>query len=291
MRRIRIHAVAVALLATGCNRDNPTEPGKDQPAHAMPIETAANATTDTANLARVVATIETDNGGTTEFLDLGDGHIGIGERTPRNSRSAALPLVAHHDATPLEVYMALTPKDAGIPMPLMRDHQLRAQRSATLAETPRRLSAKGLTMSSLQTPGLEPYACDAFGFDWIDDWTEAFDGITTYRAALYRHQEIGMITFYPGAYVYYGTNTNSKTYLGACNGDAFDDLLMSVHRRISGVWVNLFQVSIGSYEKYTFYSGIPAFYRGRAQAPGRAIVEHYGVAAAWTISPGLAVAH
>ena len=56
------------------------------------------------------------------------------------------------------------------------------------------------------------YACDAFGTEWIEDWKAAFVGITKYRAADYKHNHVSPLTFYPGAPVYYGTNTNSPIW-------------------------------------------------------------------------------
>lgn len=149
----------------------------------------------------------------------------------------------------------------------------------------------GATVASMATPGTEPYACDAFGWDWIDDWKDAFLGLTKYREATYLHQRQGAFTFYPGAAVYHGTNTNSKTYLGACNGDSADDLTVTIQRRISGQWVTIATVAVGGYEKFTFYSGLWASYRGKAQGADGSVVEHYGVGAAWTPSPGLVSAH
>ena len=139
--------------------------------------------------------------------------------------------------------------------------------------------------SPLADPGYDYYACDSFGTEWVADWKAAFVGITKYRAALYPHNYSPPLTFYPGAPVYYGTNTNSITYLGACNGDSQDDLIMEVHRRISGTWTKIYEATIGSYEKYTFYSPIPAAYRGRTYGAGGSVIEHYGIGAAWTLSP------
>ena len=143
--------------------------------------------------------------------------------------------------------------------------------------------------SPLADPGYDSYECNHFGYDWVEDWKAAFVGITKYRAAAYAHNYAPPYTFYPGAPVYYGTNTNSITYLGACNGDSQDDLIMEVHRRISGTWVKIYQATIESYEKYTFYSPIPAAYRGRTYGADGSVVEHYGMGAAWTLSPSEAI--
>jgi hypothetical protein len=43
--------------------------------------------------------------------------------------------------------------------------------------------------------------------------------------------------------------------------------------------------TIRSYEKYTFYSPIPAAYRGLTYGANGSTIEHYGVGAAWTLAP------
>jgi hypothetical protein len=180
----------------------------------------------------------------------------------------------------LEVFRALE-RSAAAPAALLRDHARRAKATGRAVLVPNEVE---VVAADLQDPGREPYICDPFGGQWIADWVDGFTGITKYRAATYRHFKTGSYTFYPGAAVYYGTNTNSVTYLGACNGDEFDDLTFEVHRHIGGAWMNVHQVDIAGYEKYTFYSPIPARYRGRVSGAGGATIEHYGVGAAWTLS-------
>lgn len=279
--------IAIGLAATACDRDGLTSPSTARRADEMPFEAVARPDSVTTDMARAVATVDLGTGGSVTFLGLDDGQIGVAERVPRTGQFVARRMFEQFDATPLEVYLALQPRGTMAPEALVRDHRLRAAVSRTVTEAPRVLSAVPIAMS-LASPGVEFYVCDAFGWDWIDDWKAAFVGITKYREATYRHQQSGNFTFYPGAPVYEGTNTNSKTYLGACNGDAYDDLVVEIHRRISGAWVKVHEVTLDSYEKYTFYSGVPSSYRGRAHAVGGQINEHYGVGAAWTLSPGVA---
>jgi hypothetical protein len=73
-----------------------------------------------------------------------------------------------------------------------------------------------------------------------------------------------------------GTNTNSKTYLGACNGDDEHPLDLEVHRWIGGRWKWILTARVYGGTKYTFYSGIPARYRGKAHGANGDTVEHYG---------------
>ena len=138
----------------------------------------------------------------------------------------------------------------------------------------------------LEIPGYGPYTCDPLFQAWNADWPASFVGITKYRAAAYSHALSGSFTFYPGAPVYHGTNTNAITYLGSCNG-SYEILTMEIHRRISGVWKNVLTVAVHNGEKYTFYSGIPAGYRAVLRSPPMLIVDHYGYGAAWTLSPPL----
>ena len=116
----------------------------------------------------------------------------------------------------------------------------------------------------------------------IDDWKRAFLGLTKYREAAYLQQPQGAYTFYPGSAAYYGTGTNARTYLGACNGDSADALTVTIQRRAGAQWVAVAAVAVGSYERFTFYGGLPASYRGRVRGANGSVVERYGVGAAWT---------
>ena len=61
---------------------------------------------------------------------------------------------------------------------------------------------------------------------------------------------------------------------------------MEVHRRIDGEWVKIYETTLDSYQKFTFFhSPIPAAYRARTYGAGGTTVEHYGLGAAWTLSP------
>ena len=139
----------------------------------------------------------------------------------------------------------------------------------------------GTTMAGTSVPGLE--SCPATtGWDWIDDWKSAFLGLTRYREAAYLQQRQGAYTFYPGSAAYYGTGTNARTYLGACNGDSADALMVTIQRRAGAQWVAVAVVAVGSYERFTFYGGLPASYRGWVRGSNGSVVERYGVGAAWT---------
>lgn len=262
--RISLAALAVAMLAAaGCRPDDLTSPSAPG----------------------VVATVELAHGGAVTFLDLGDGHIGLAEQAPAAAAFVAVPMVQRQQATPLEVYLAFRPDWADLPDRLVRDHQRLAMARGG-SPGPRLLAAPAAGASAFDDPGHGSYTCEHTGVQWVADWKAAFAGITKYRAAAYLHNYPPAYFFYPGAPVYYGTNTNSKTYLGVCNGDDEHELRLEVHRWISGKWKWILTAAVQGGVKYTFYSGIPARYRGKTYGAGGETVEHYGVGAAWSLSPG-----
>jgi hypothetical protein len=237
--------------------------------------------------ARIVATITLQNGAKLEFINPGDGHIDIAERTAQ-----VVPFVSHEmllrsNATPLEIFLTLNP-GAVAPQALVADHYRTANGG------PRDLAVPASATFEFDDGTVEPYICDPFFLadDWVNDWKAAFAGVTTYSAAVYLHH-FPAYTFYPGAGVYYGTGTNRETYLGVCNGTWDVDVIMSVDRwvvtdvspTVTWGWGNVHQVEVANGEKYTYYSGHPTGrYRGRAEGEGGMAVSHMGVAAAWTPS-------
>jgi hypothetical protein len=284
--RIPFIAFAAALAAAGCSQDDPMSPSARYEAGEMPVESPSTSDEVAGVPAGVVATVSLANGGEIRFLDLGEGHIGFVERAPATAEFAAIAMVEREQATPLEVYLALRPGGADAPDRLVRDH---ARVAMTRGGTPaaRLLTAPAAVPRSLNDPGRESYDCDPFGWQWIADWKAAFVGVTKYREAAHIHQLPTSYLFYPGAPVYYGTNTNSKTYLGVCNGDDDHPLDFALHRWISGKWKRFLTVRVYGDQKYTFYSGIPARYRGKLSGANGDTVEHLGFGAAWTLSPGL----
>lgn len=282
MKTGRIYTMVVAAGSTAlaaCQADI-TEPREDR--NHMPLIADSSAEGSAALAGRVIAMVPSGNGGSLTFVDEGDG-VSVGEVAPRTEAFVSRQLIEGLRATPLEVYLAVKPGRAGAPASLVRDHRGRA---GALAE-PRALSLAGPGALGLNTPGIEPYDCSAFAGGWNDDWKAAFIGVTKYQATVSFHPMSGAFVFYPGSNVYYGTNTNSKTYLGACNQDFGTSLKVEIHRKVNGSWNTVHQVNLLDNTKYTFYSGLPAYYRGRASvAPGH-WVSSSGLGAAWTISPGL----
>jgi hypothetical protein len=276
---------AATLAAAACRQDDPTSPSTAEVAGEMTVGDPSDREPVIHDPADVVATVDLARGGTITFLDLGDGHIGIAELAPAREEFVSVSMIESQQATPLEVYLALRPAGAGAPGRLVRDHE-RVTMARSAAPAPRLLAAPAAGRSPLANSGHGSYTCESTGVQWVADWKAAFVGITKYRAAAYAHAYSPPYTFYPGAPVYYGTNTNSKTYLGACNGDDDHELRMEVHRWVGGKWKWFLTAGIAGATKYTFYSGIPARYRGKTYGAFGETVEHYGMGAAWTLSPG-----
>ena len=270
-----LNILAAALAAMACHSDDPTSPSNTETVSGAPSEDGA----------RAVARVEVARGHTITFLDLGDGHIGIAELAPARDEFVSPAMIEKQHATALEMYLALRPAGAAVPEQLARDHE-RAAMARSAAPAPRLLANPAAGRSPFTEPGHGPYTCDHFGLDWVADWKAAFVGITKYREALYHHNYSPKYTFYPGAAVYHGTNTNAKTYLGACNGDDEHELRLEIHRWIGEKWTRILLAGLAGGSKYTFYSGVPARYRGKTYGAGDETVEHYGVGAAWTLSPG-----
>ncbi len=285
-RPISLVTVAAAVLAAAaCDQDHLTSPSAAEIAGDMPGGGSEDAGAVARDPAAVVATVNLAGGNTISFLDLGGGAIGIAEMAPARAEFVSVSMIERQQATPLEVYLAVRPAGTEVPQRLVRDHERTAMvRSA--APAPRLLGAPTAGGSGLAGTGHGSYTCEPTGVQWVADWKAAFAGITKYRAAAYAHNYSAAYTFYPGAPVYYGTNTNSKTYLGACNGDDEHQLRMDLHRWVGGKWTWFMTAGISGGSKYTFYSAIPARYRAKTYGAGGATVEHYGVGAAWTLSPG-----
>lgn len=200
-------------------------------------------------------------------------------------------------ATPLEIFIALAP-GATPPAALVADHDAGA--SSGGAAAPRTLTVDPGVLHGIGDPGIDDYDCDSFGEVFYDDWLDTFDDVTDVAQAGAMHFfSLTQWDFYPGYHVYKGINTNQVTYLGACNGDSDTPLTVEVHRRfkivtpptVTYTWVEVAGAGLGLNQKYTFYSGVPASYRGRLRGPGIADpVDHLSVGVAYTKSPPLGIA-
>jgi len=281
------------LLLGACGNLN-TDVASTETSDLMPSEEGPATNLVEADLAATIATLELPSGGTVTFLDLGEGHVGVAERGPANKPSVSGALL-EQNATPLEIYLALSSDDAEVPNLLLDDHV--KQRD----DAPRRLSASlgSLETQDLDDPGTDTHYCGWNEWKW--DWIDAFENLTDYYPVGSGHiiNAGSQYTFYPGAHVYKGTNTNQVTYLGACSRDRGGDVMtFEIHRWLPTVvyhlyptpptvtwsWKKISTVSVDGYEKYTFFSGIPARYRGRVKALGGA-VSGFGIGAAYTKSP------
>ena len=255
----------------------------------MPAEIGSGGTA-LSGAARIIASLQLTNRRVIEFVDLQDGHVGVAERGPMNRRSASIALATAWNATPLEIFMALAPRGSVAPRALKGDHD------DYVARTGRDPSPRSLVFA-LDDPGIEDFPCDPTGANFYFEWFDTFENVTDYVFAGYGHSLNVQYTFYPGKHVYEGTNSNDVTYLGACNGDDVTPMTLVVHRRVKIVtppavsysWVEIGEVVLGYDQKYTFYSNLPANYRGRIRALGMGEeIDHFSLGVAYTKSPGLA---
>jgi hypothetical protein len=265
--------------------------GQTRAQELMPMEKSGGVVID-PNVGSV-ARLRLANGNIVDFVDVLDGHVGVGEKAKRGQRVASTYLASAWAATPLEIFLALAPRGSDVPRALQTDHDDFVARSG------RNPAVRDLTAYlTQQGNGIADLVCsDQDTFYWA--WLDAFEGVTDYVFAGEGHQLSGQWTFYPGKHIYEGTNLNDITYLGACNDHSFfpETLRMEVERRIkivhAGVttytWFEISQVDLNIDEMYVFYSNLPASYRARVKSLEDAVVEHYTVAVAYTKTPGLTI--
>lgn len=267
-----------------------------QPAADMPMGRPAPSDVVFRLPVSAIASVRLPTGGTFTFIDIGEGHVGVGERTPPGRRPL-LPLLAGRlGATSLETFMALAP---GVqpPQALVADHERIAARTGGPSE-PRALAGDPL-LASVGASTVDEFDCDPFGANFYDEWHEAYEGLADVVLAAHIHNFAeSHWDFYPGSHIYKGTNANSLTFLGVCNGDDQTPLTVEVHRRVKTVtpptvtysWHEVLDVALGYNERFTFSSIVPAFYRGRLRGPGAADpVAHIGVGVAYTKTPPLGI--
>jgi hypothetical protein len=282
-RLSRLAAIGMSLAIAGAAADGRAQ---TRAGELMPTEKTAGVVIDPGT--RSIARLRLANGNFVDFIDLLDGHVGVGEKAKRGQRLAATYLASAWAATPLEIFLALAPQGSAVPRALQADHEDFAARS-NLNPTPR-----DLTGHLTQGGGVSELVCssqDTFYFAWFD----AFADVTKYVFAEMRHQLSGQWVFYPGKHIYEGTNLNDTTYMGACNDHSFEPetLTMEVMLRIktthNGVtsydWHEIAQAALDINEMYVFSSHLPAAYKARVKSPPDGIVEHFTVAVAYDKSP------
>jgi hypothetical protein len=255
----------------------------------IPIENTPGVVIDPGT--RALARLQLANGNIVDFVDVLDGHVGVGEKGKRGQRLASPYLASAWAATPLEIFLALAPSGSAVPAALHTDHLDFAARSGRSPD-PRDLTA----YVAGQGNGVSDLVCsDQDTFYWA--WLDAFAGVTDYVFAAEGHQLSEAFRFYPGKHIYDGTNSNDVTYMGACNDHSFEPevLRMEVERRITTVnagvtshtWHEIAEAGLNIDEMYVFHSNLPAAsYRARLR-PMDDIVEHYTYAVAYNKTPGL----
>ena len=283
-RGFRLSPLAAICMSLAIAGTAPDSWGQTRAEELMSIEKTAGVVIDPG--ARSIARLRTANGNIVDFVDLLDGHVGVGEKAKRGQRLASAYLASAWAATPLEIFLALAPRGSAVPQALRTDHEDFAARSGH-SRAPRDLTAY-LTQQGNGVSDLVCSSQDTFYWAWLD----AFEGIADHVLAAEGHQLSGHYTFYPGKHIYEGTNTNDITYLGACNDHSFEPevLTMKVHRRLKTVqagvttitWLEIAEADLNIDEMYVFYSFLPASYRARVESPSDGIVEHYTIAVAYT---------
>jgi hypothetical protein len=238
---------------------------------------------------RLIVSLNSASGSTVDFIDLLDGHAGVGESASWN-QMAILPQAVSFKATPLEIYLAIAPRGSAAPALLYADH------AETVARTHRDPAPRDLTTQLAQ--GGPSHSC-LNPATWAADWIDWFSGVTQYRFSDWFHWQPTAPQerwFYPGKHIYDGTNTNDISYLGVCHqmGSAPWPLEVQIHRRKkvvqSGVtsftWVEIASANLNDGAAYTFYSNLPASYRGYVET--LPYTNDYALGVAYTKTGGLA---
>jgi hypothetical protein len=210
-RRSPLAAMCLSLAIAGTATDSWGQTRDDELIH---IERTAGVVIDTGD--RSIARLRLASGNIVDFVDVLDGHVGVGEKAKRGQHLASTYLASAWTATPLEIFLALAPSGSAVPQALRTDHEDFAARLGG-SPVPRDLTAY-LTQQGNGVSDLVCSSQDTFYWAWLD----AFEGITDHVLAAEGHQLSGHYTFYPGKHIYEGTNTNDTTYLGACNDHSFE---------------------------------------------------------------------
>ncbi|MEM7738565.1 MAG: hypothetical protein AAF267_22555 [Deinococcota bacterium] len=231
----------------------------------------------------VLLTVDLESGSQLQFIDVGDGYLGVVETADVGTSSQVAALVERYEATPLEVYTALVPEASDVPELLVSNHaRLATERG--LSATARNFRSELSTMG-LDDPGYEDYACSVNS--WNNDWRNAFIGKTDYYPSLYRyeHSQPNWGNFYPGS------SANFTTYLGVCSRARFhtggywlDMMDFRVQRKVGSSWMTVYTRTLYGGNKDTFFSWHPsARYRGAVRGRnGDSYPRSFGIGAAYT---------
>ena len=295
--------VMTGSLLAGCSGSSlPTaadEANLDTPTQAnarLELQEEPNAhEAQNAEIPPALATIELETGTTVEFIDLGEGQVGLLEHGTSGLAHVATSLAETHDATALEVFLAVAPNGTEVPEALVKAHEAQVA-AAGKQSAPRQLSVETAT-GGLFDPNI---AC---GAAWPTDWVNHFKNITKYEAALY-FTDYNLMNY---KYFYAGSTPNYKTYLGVCSVYAtaplvFNIVEFQVQRQyiINGVsmWIPVLDTDVYGGQTYTFYHGGSPYkrfrgriraYNGGASPSGFYPLRDFGIGAAWTKTAGFQI--
>jgi hypothetical protein len=153
---IRTALVIVATVAAGSVM--PAAQAQVEP--KMPAGKPASSDVVLRRATSPIAVLRLPSGATIEFVDVGDGDIGVGERTPAGRHSLLPSLTGRSGGTPLEIFIALAPGTAP-PAALVANHEAGARSGGRAA--PRPLTVDPGVLHGIGDPGIDDYDCETFG--------------------------------------------------------------------------------------------------------------------------------
>ena len=176
---------------------------------------------------RVIAAAQLDGGYRFEFVDdAGAGVVGVGEIAPAGYRSVLGDLTNRQGATPLEVFLAVTPPGTAAPRRLVDDHAVAVRRTGRTNTAPRTLSITGLTGPAAAPGGAsEGYTGDCQynssvvpgHSDWAKAWHWEHLAKDIHAQETYQNRDLAPSV--PLAQrVWYAGSTGSR-WLAACHGE------------------------------------------------------------------------
>lgn len=178
----------------------------------------------------IIAEIELDNGNTFRFIDESAGgtapRIGVVEVTAPRAGSVLRALTQERPITPLELYLALTPRGAVIPTPLTLHHQEAARTTPGLSSEPRVLTVRP-TAHATEVEGCLGESGNQYHLGFLGSVGSAFGG------PLPNHGHGHDLTS-----THYGvTGFSSKRALGTCNAEGYVKSVGVEYRWTSALWV------------------------------------------------------
>ena len=251
---------------------------------------ADNKTTALSNA--LITSLELAHGTTLDFIDLGEGQVGLGERTSGNTPPLAAAMLLGQEATPLEVFLSFAPKGAEAPAALKANHALSVAQKSRADATPQ---TRELPLTSL---GLNSPSIPCTSKTWVSDWKSYITSPQYHKTAAF-HVGKNRVSWH---YLYPGSTSNTRTYLAACSSSYYNHtfkntLEYQVQKKVGNSWGTRFKTTLFPTQSYTFYASTPSptKFRARVRAPLGGYVNGdpdnyfpwrtYGTAAAW--KPGL----